>query len=1049
MLSPGQWSEAKRLFSELSELDPELRLPHLEASGVDAESRTQVLKLLEAFDGGSEFLSAPTRRRSNHEPRSTIAAGQHIAGYTIVREIGRGGMGTVYEAVQASPKRRVALKVLRADIASQRTIDRFVREGEVLARLEHPGVARVFETGRAKDDDGRARPFIAMQFIEHAAPVTAFVQDHGLADHAKLELMVAICHAVHYGHQRGIIHRDIKPNNLLVGTDGIPRIIDFGVARTVDAEDSIAANDTIAHEILGTLRYMSPEQCAGRANEVDVRTDVYALGVVLYEVLLGHLPYEFTTDSLVDIPRVIVEHTPLPPSRKLDADLQAIIYKALEKRPDDRYPSAEALATDLRRYLAGEPIEAKRDRAWYVLTKTLRRYRRTVSLVATAFVVLCGVAVWLGLMYVRAERDAMELRRLDYLQTIALAERELESSRTGELRRLLEGCPEEMRGWEWDYLDRRSDESIATIRTRPNVAGATSPDGCLFATGTRNGVVEIWDIQSQTLVTDVEIDANFVESLSFSADGMRLAVGTRASADDYIIDLASMDVAVSINADQGIKTVCFTPRTDKLVTASANGALDIRDRVTGEIVDSLSTRGSWATALASNADGSLLLSGHEDGSVRLWDLATGELVFESRESHSDRVSTVALSSDGHLILSGSWDNTIRAWTTEGHQADLRMSAGDLVRSISLTADGSTLLVVTPTTVEIRDGRSRVVERQLVGQSNGLGGALLPNTYGQSQILTWSSESVQLWNARSRTGAYELLSGQQRIDAVAESSCGRWVAAAQRGGRIQTWDGGRTGSTLELASGASRVYRLAFSPSGEHLAAVCDDGSLRIWLVESGDLVHDAPDAGMPVHVAWSSADEVVVATHYDIIVAWRLGVDEPIWTQPADQGGFGAIAVSPDFAYVATGGQDGSIKIWNNRVRGLQQVGVLDGHSTLIGDLAWSPDGSMLASGSNDEEIVIWDVASRSQLHRLLGHEGLIKSVDFDPTSTRLISAGWEGTLRLWDTSSGELVLRLQGHRGIVMGAQFSQDGRRVISGGSDGSVRVWDAGPLRGPRMR
>ncbi len=1042
MLSPSQWSEAKRLFSELTELDPELRLPHLDASDIDAQCRGQVLRLLEAFDGGSGFLSAPTSPRSPEPAEEVISSGRQIAGYTIVREIGRGGMGTVYEALQARPKRRVAIKVLRSDIASQRTIDRFVREGEVLARLDHPGVARVFETGRAMGEDGRGRPFITMQFVEHAAAITSFVQDRDLSDEDRIKLMVEVCEAVHYGHQRGIIHRDIKPNNLLVGTDGTPRIIDFGVARTADAEDTLAANDTIAHEILGTLRYMSPEQCAGRANEVDVRTDVYALGVVLYEVLLGHLPYDFTTDSLIDIPRVIVAHAPLSPSRRLHSDLQAIVYKALEKHPDDRYPSAEALASDLRRFLSGEPIEAKRDRAWYVLTKTLRRYRRTVSLVASTFVVLCGIAVWLGLMYVRAERDAMELRRLDYLQTIALAERELESSRTGELRRLLESCPVEMRGWEWAYLNRRSDESIATIRTRPNVAGAVSPDGCLFATGTRSGFIEIWDVLTQTLVTDIRISANFVESLSFSDDGLRLAVGTRASADDYIIDLSAMDVVVSIDAEEGCKTVHFVPGSGRLVTASADGSIDVRDRDTGESVFTLASSGSWATALATNGDGSLLLSGHEDGTVRMWSLDRREMVFQAAGAHGDRVSSVALSSDGSTILSGSWDNTLRAWAPDGRQIDMRLSEGDLIRAVSLSDEGDLLLVVTPTTVEIRDAQSRVLTRQLVGQADGLGGVFLSSSAGSGRLLTWSYGSAQLWSAKPQHGAYELASRDGRIDAVAESPCGRWIAASQRGDKVWLWDRENPGEWYGLLNEAGRVYRMAFSPESEYLVVGCDDSTLRIWDVETGALVQTAAIGGVPIHLAWAAPDTVISAMHNDAISAWQVGADTPTWTRAAGQGGLGAIAVSPDFTAMATGGRDGSIRIWNVGEQGVTPITTLNGHATLIGDIDWSPDGTMLASGCNDEEIVIWDVASRTPRHRLLGHEGILKSVHFNPPSDRLISAGWEGPLRLWDTDSGELVLRLQGHRGIVMGAQFAQDGNRVISGGSDGAVRIWEAGP-------
>jgi len=247
-------------------------------------------------------------------------------------------MGTVYEAMQEEPERRVALKLIRPGLAAPRALRRFAHEAEILARLRHPAIAQVFEADSHRGHGGL--PYFVMEYIPGARTITQYAQDQDLSIEQRLKLFAQVCDAVHHGHQRGIIHRDLKPGNILVDESGQPKVIDFGVARATDADMTIATLQTNVGEIVGTLRYMSPEQCAGDSAEIDTRCDVYALGVVLYELLTGQLPYDLSSVSPFDAPRMIREEKPRRPSsvsRVLRGDVETIVLKALEKDRTRRY----------------------------------------------------------------------------------------------------------------------------------------------------------------------------------------------------------------------------------------------------------------------------------------------------------------------------------------------------------------------------------------------------------------------------------------------------------------------------------------------------------------------------------------------------------------------------------------------------------------------------------------------------------------------------------------------------------------------------------------
>ncbi len=350
---------------------------------------------------------APGGRRASVAPR--------IAHYTIVRVLGEGGMGTVYEARQDKPDRAVALKVVRANVLSPEMLRRFEHESQVLGRLQHPGIAQVYEAGVVHDERGEPLPFFAMELVR-GLTLTRHAEQKRLGTRERLELIARVCDAIEHAHQKGVIHRDLKPGNILVDETGQPKVLDFGVARATDSDLQTTTMRTDIGQLIGTVPYMSPEQVSGDPGELDTRSDVYALGVIAYELLAGRPPYDLSRRMIHEAVRVIREEEPTRLSsinRTLRGDVETIVAKALEKTKVRRYPSAESLGSDIRRYLRDEPIAARPASAMYQVRKFSRRNRGLVSgVLATFAVLLAGLGVSLyAFAQARQERDAKEQER--------------------------------------------------------------------------------------------------------------------------------------------------------------------------------------------------------------------------------------------------------------------------------------------------------------------------------------------------------------------------------------------------------------------------------------------------------------------------------------------------------------------------------------------------------------------------------------------------------------------------------------------------------------
>ena len=351
----------------------------------------------------------PTRPWSRGEevepsrPAAIPAGFERLGNYRIVRKIAEGGMGAVYEAEQENPRRTVALKIVRAGFASDELLRRFQHEAQILGRLHHPGIAQVFEAGTAPTPSG-PQPFFAMELVD-GEPLTEFAERHRLDVRGRLELMIKICDAVHHAHQKGVIHRDLKPANILVDARGQPKVLDFGVARATDSDVRNATLQTDVGQLLGTLPYMSPEQVAADPLELDTRSDVYALGVILYELLSGRRPYDLSAKMIHEAARVIRETDPVPISsidRVFRGDVENIVEKALEKDKTRRYASAAELAVDIQRHLRDEPIVARPASTIYQLRKFARRNKVVVLSASAVFVALVAGLIASRLQAVRA-----------------------------------------------------------------------------------------------------------------------------------------------------------------------------------------------------------------------------------------------------------------------------------------------------------------------------------------------------------------------------------------------------------------------------------------------------------------------------------------------------------------------------------------------------------------------------------------------------------------------------------------------------------------------
>ncbi|MCP3916466.1 MAG: serine/threonine protein kinase [bacterium] len=421
MASDERWERLLDVFGEASEFEGERRAAYLDGTCAgDVELRAEVERML-AADEAPDFLEPPTEAEVPGELPSHTTQPERVGSYEIVRTIARGGMGIVYEAVQQNPRRRVALKMLLGGVLES-VARRFRHEAAILARLHHPAIAQVYEAG-LHGPETASTPYFAMEYVEGSRDIVSYAAEQGLSLRRRLQLFNEVSEAVHYGHEHGVIHRDLKPSNILVDGQGHAKVIDFGVARSTNADLTLQTLATRTGELVGTLWYMSPEQLEGNSDAIDPRCDVYALGIVLYHLLCGRHPYDLEGASMATVAHVIRDVAPTDPRRAapgLPEELCWITLRALEKERERRYPSASALAADIDCFLEHEPVLAGPPSAVYRLRKFVRRHRVLVGTVAVVLVALLSGVVIATSGLVRAADEADKFKAISSIMTEVL-----------------------------------------------------------------------------------------------------------------------------------------------------------------------------------------------------------------------------------------------------------------------------------------------------------------------------------------------------------------------------------------------------------------------------------------------------------------------------------------------------------------------------------------------------------------------------------------------------------------------------------------------------
>jgi WD40 repeat protein/tRNA A-37 threonylcarbamoyl transferase component Bud32 len=1058
-LASERYQRVRELFHATCEREEADRCAFLdEACGEDDELRAEVESLL-AHD---QERSGPPRDFESGIGLGLLAktaaidgAGvlpERIGRFRIKRVLASGGMGTVYEAVQEHPRRVVAVKVMRLGVLSQSALRRFEYESQILACLRHAGIAQVYEAGTHGGAGGV--PYFAMEYIPGARTITEYAEDKRLSTRQRLELFTKVCEAVQHGHQRGIVHRDLKPGNILVDETGQPKIIDFGIARVTDADMAIATLQTDVGQLVGTLQYMSPEQCAGIPTEVDTRCDVYALGVVLYELLTGELPYDVSSSSPFEAPRVIREQEPRRPSsisRNLRGDLETIVLKALEKEKTRRYQSAGELAADIRRYERGEPIEAKRDSAFYVLGKTLRRHR---GLVAGATLVVVLVAAFGIVSLIQAERNRRLANQADATST--RLRRELTTSNIergrlfgqgghlGAAERLiwsehLQHPRSKHSFWALWELYSRSPTLAAVTTDHAMRAVAYAPDGKLIAGAHNGGAVSLWDTTTLRRATTLRGHADTACGLDFSPDGRSLA---SASFDETLIiwDLTSGEAVHTLPGHRlGARVVRYSPDGKYLVSGGCDPVMRIWDAATGHCVGVLEGHTGAVIRLRFNREGTLLASGSSDCTIKLWRGLTGPAI-ATISGHTKGLYALVFSPDERALVSGSSDKTIKFWDLTTYECtDTIAGANGSIRFLSFTPDGETLIVGGWWRIDAWDLPTRT-RRQL--QAHGVTDCAPSADISPDRrlVATYYDGSLRVADVGADGGLLRL-GGRSGRGKVALSPDGRVIASGNASGHVALWETATGQLLATLPPHTTHASSNHFDPTGTLLATCYADGLVKLWDLTTGELVigFDGNHTATRHSLCFAPSGQTLAATRPDGTIQLReVSTCRVITTLPSLSSELLSVRYSPDGNTLAATYRGGEVRLFSGMGEPKAELSTVGTPWTV----AFRPDGKKLAVACWwTDPIQIWDLTTYEQELCLKEPQAVVWELAYLPTDPTLIaSASSDGAVRLWDLQEQRNVLTLEPFGDFdAHSPSFAPDGKTLLAAGADGSLCVWD----------
>jgi WD40 repeat protein/serine/threonine protein kinase len=1066
----------------------------------DIEDLFQALVMMEDLAPSDDGMASPA------SPVSLIAPGlksedrRRIGDYTLLREIGRGGMGIVYEAEQLSLGRRVALKVLTLPPGESTTVlERFRREARAAAQLHHTNIVPVHEVGQECGIYFYAMQLIAGQGLDEvvkelrqfraasgtsAGPTaqtgsvavsllnarfeapnllndgqearakvppdqaggnerrarTSLLAPHpsstsalslsagsdgsrSSADSRRYYWSVArigvqAAEALLYAHQRGIIHRDVKPSNLLLDTAGVVWVTDFGLAKTEDA------GVTQTGDIVGTVRYMAPERFSGAC---DRRADIYGLGLTLYE-LLTLAPAFDGADRLMLIDQIGKQEPRRPRAvdPRIPRDLETIVLKAIEKEPGRRYQSAEELAADLRRLLEDRPIRARRSAPWERTWRWCRRnpWIAVLAVTTAGFLMAASITLLVSNRRITHEQGQKELAlqsardnersaryRLHAAQ-MNLAQQAWDLGNPSRALELLEGQrpkfdQEDLRGFEWYYFWRLC-QAGRRLRLRGHDSAvftvAFSPDGKTLASGDWDGNVKLWDVSTGQERASLPGHQRWVTRLAFTPDGKSL-VSSGGDACVKLWDVATSEERASFPGPVHARSVAVSPDGRTLAAGWESGAVQLWDLATGQTRTLAETLHGPAVALSFAPDGKTLAAGtsHSNRCLQLWDL-TREPPSSVTRVGVNGIHALAFSPDSKLVATGGFGGLVRLIdVASGQQQASREGRGD-VYSVAFAPDGKSL------------------------------------------ALGLQDRSVLLWNPAS--GREQTLAQRASVMGVAFAPDGKTLASGSDDGNVLLWDviGAQEPAILRHPFGVWCVQYLAADQ--ELLSLSGSNGEqVRLWDARTGRQrarfdVHAADPASASGNTSLAMPPDgklLAVVTKGPDIQLWDLLTGKEVGRLEGHTAGVWALAFAPDGKTLASGSWDQTVRLWD--VDRGQVRAVLTGTPAVMG-LAFSPQGTTLAIGCQFGEVYLSSTATganRRLLHGRTGAAHMMLALAFTPDGQALATGEGDGTVKLWNVATGQLQMSFRGHTARPLGLAFFPDGKTLASASEDMTVRLWD----------
>ena len=1072
-----------------------------QACGGDAALIQRVHALLKASETAPDFLpdtpSQSARQRS--DALALEGPGTVIGRYKLLEQIGEGGFGYVYMAEQLEPvQRRVALKILKPGMDSKQVIGRFEAERQALALMDHPNIARIYDAGTT---DGRARhsvragvessesgaqgtdapylssgrPYFVMELVK-GIPITKFCEQQQLDLDARLKLFIEVCSAVQHAHQKGVIHRDLKPSNILVtlhGDQPVPKVIDFGIAKATQQPLTEKTVFTQFQQFLGTPAYMSPEQATLSGLDVDTRSDIYSLGVLLYELLTGSPPFdskELLSVGLDEMRRIIRQKEPMRPSTKLSksratkgekgdshsafrtphsafaSDLDWIVMKSLEKERARRYETANGLAADLKRYLNNEPVVARPPSRLYEFQKTVRRHK--VGFAATAVIILvllAGVLVSSWEAY-RASRNAniaahetqeanTQRRRAEANERQANESRDAAQKAEQEARRQLYAADMTAVQSALDVGDLGRAREI--LQNHVPKAGEPDLRGFVWR--------YFWNQARGDDLCVLRGHSNLVYSVAFSPDGRLLASGDWNGV-VFLWDVTTRKPVAKLNPGGGaIFSVAFSPDGQWLgIGARTNVTLwAMADPAHPKLVKQ--RRASRAriafvphTTQMAIGEGTSIY-GDPPGDASLWDFQKDKVLHGWNRAGGE----IALTADGTRLFTGGGGNYICSWDLSSGKSNATAAFDGTLSTMACSHDGHSLVVADgdKSFAELWDGTTLEPIRTIIQYQRKVsvwGAAFSPD---DKLLATCNSDQlIRIWDLEHQDLPPVVLRGHgNEVFPISFSPDGKLLASGSKDETVRLWKVHQTAaaSVIEGFNYSQFEVQPALSPGGKIFAAGWGTNAVRLWDVDSGHVIGTLSNCVYALGFTQGGKKLLTMGKTLSVMTYNVASQDlESVVILTNSSSDWRCMDLSPDGSQLAVADQDGVITLWDVRTgKELDQVR----SNGRIYDVRFFPDGRRLVTSHSDNTAKVWRTDPLQKEGEYDGHKDMIFSACASPDGKLLAVASIDNTVSIWNLRTGARLMTLRGHKRGVMCVRFTPDGNTVITSSDDGSVRFWD----------